>query len=39
MGSGYRKRAFGLPARKFYDELIIQEYIGSQFLEEIITDF
>lgn len=39
MGSGYRNRAFGLPARKFYDELIIQEYIGSQFLEEITTNF
>jgi len=39
MGSGYRNRAFGLPARKFYDELIISEYIGSQFLEEITIDF
>jgi hypothetical protein len=39
MGSGYRNRAFGLPARKFYDELIIQEYIGAQFLEEITIDF
>jgi hypothetical protein len=39
MGSGYRNRAFGLPARKFYDELIIQEYIGEQFLEEITIDF
>ena len=39
MGSGYRNRAFGLPARKFYDELIIQDYIGSQFLEEITTNF
>lgn len=38
-GSGYRNRAFGLPARKFYDELIIQEYIGEQFLEEITIDF
>ena len=39
MGGGYRNRAFGLPARKFYDELIIQEYIGEQFLEEITIDF
>ena len=39
MGSGYRNRVFGLPARKFYDELIIQEYIGAQFLEEITIDF
>ena len=39
MGSGYRNRAFGLPARKFYDELIISEYKGSQFLEEITIDF
>ena len=39
MGSGYRNRAFGLPARKFCDELIIQEYIGAQFLEEITIDF
>ena len=39
MGSGYRNRAFGLPARKFYDELIISEYIGAQFLEEITIDF
>ena len=38
-GTGYRNRAFGLPARKFYDELIIQEYIGAQFLEEITIDF
>ena len=39
MGSGYRNRAFGLPARKFYDELQITEYIGEQFLEDIIVDF
>lgn len=39
IGGGYRNRAFGLPARKFYDELQITEYIGEQFLEDIIVDF
>ena len=39
MGAGYKNRAFGLPARKFYDELQIQEYIGEQFLEDIIVNF
>ena len=39
MGPGYRNRAFGLPARKFYDELQIQEYIGEQFLEDITVNF
>jgi len=39
MGAGYQNRAFGLPARKFYDELQIQEYIGEQFLEDIIVNF
>ena len=39
IGPGYSNRNFGLPARKFYDELQIQEYIGEQFLEEIIVNF
>lgn len=40
MGSGYKQpRRFGMMARKFYDELIISEYIGAQFLEEITIDF
>jgi hypothetical protein len=39
IGSGYSNRAYGLPARKFYDELQIQEYIGEQFLEDIIVNF
>ena len=38
-GTGYQNRAFGLPARKFYDELQIQEYIGAQFLEDITVNF
>jgi hypothetical protein len=39
LGTGYQNRAFGLPARKFYDELQIQEYIGAQFLEDITVNF
>jgi len=39
IGPGYQNRAFGLPARKFYDELQIQEYIGAQFLEDITVNF
>ena len=39
IGTGYQNRAFGLPARKFYDELQIQEYIGAQFLEDITVNF
>lgn len=39
IGPGYSNRNFGLPARKFYDELQIQEYIGEQFLEDIIVNF
>lgn len=39
LGPGYQNRAFGLPARKFYDELQIQEYIGAQFLEDITVNF
>ena len=40
MGSGYQQpRRFGMMARKFYDELQIQEYIGEQFLEDITVNF
>jgi len=38
-GTGYKHRAFGLPARKFYDETDIGNEIGQTFISEIIEDF
>tara|TARA_R110000796_G_scaffold28190_1_gene77289 strand:+ start:2129 stop:2560 length:432 start_codon:yes stop_codon:yes gene_type:complete len=38
-GTGYRNRAFGLPARKFYDETEIGDLLGATFVSELTEDF